>query len=94
MLVERHGHLVSKEQILESVWAGAFIEEGAISKAVWFVRNALGDTSKEKFIKTVPRRGYRFVAPVSVVSGSGAFRLSDLPAPTNHDVSPSRQRIL
>ena len=79
MLVERNGHLVSKGEILDTIWEGSFIEEGAISKAVWFVRNALGDTSKEKFIRTVPRRGYRFVAPVTVVGGSGAFRLSELP---------------
>ncbi len=68
MLVERHGHLVSKSEIMDSVWDEAFIEEGAISKAVWFIRNALGDASKERFIQTVPRRGYRFVANVSVLN--------------------------
>src|SRR5829696_359339 len=78
MLVEHHGHLVSKAEILDAIWEGAFVEEGAISKSVWFVRNALGDTSKERFVQTIPKRGYRFVAPVSVVEDSGAFRLPDL----------------
>ncbi len=76
MLVENHGHLVSRSEILDAIWEGSFIEESAVSKAVWFVRNALGDTSKERFIATVPRRGYRFIAPVSIVNhSSGAFRL-------------------
>lgn len=68
MLVERNGHLLSRSEIMDAVWEEAFIEEGAISKAVWFIRNALGDTSKERFIQTVPRRGYRFVAPVRVLN--------------------------
>lgn len=64
LLVERHGHVLSKSDIIQSVWDGAFIEEGVVAKAIWRLRNALGDTSKEKFIQTVPKRGYRFVAPV------------------------------
>ena len=79
LLVERHGHLVSKAEIIDAVWDDAFVEEGSLTKAISTVRQALGDTSKERFIQTVPRRGYRFVFPVSVVTdGSGAFRLSEL----------------
>lgn len=68
-LVERNGHLVTKSEIIDQVWEDTFVEEGVVSKAVWFVRQALGDTSKERFIQTIPRRGYRFVAPVSVLNG-------------------------
>lgn len=79
MLVERHGHLVTKSELIEKIWDDAFVEEGSLSKAIWRIRQALEDTSKERFIQTVPRKGYRFVFPVSVVTtGSGAFRLSDL----------------
>lgn len=78
-LVERHGHLVQKSELLDEVWDGTFVEEAAVSRCVWNVRNALGDTSKERFILTIPRRGYRFVAPVSIVTGdSAAFRSSGL----------------
>ncbi len=84
MLVEHHGHLVSKAEMLEAIWEGAFIEESAISKAVWFARNALGDTSRERFIQTIPRRGYRFVAPVSVTGGSGSFSLAELTGADNN----------
>jgi DNA-binding winged helix-turn-helix (wHTH) protein/TolB-like protein/Tfp pilus assembly protein PilF len=77
LLVERHGHLVSKAELLDEVWAGSFVEEGAIARSIWAIRNALGETPKSgRFIQTVSRRGYRFVAPVSVMSNlSGAYRL-------------------
>jgi DNA-binding winged helix-turn-helix (wHTH) protein/Tfp pilus assembly protein PilF len=79
MLVERHGHLVTKSELIDTIWDDAFVEEGSLSKAIWRIRQALEDTSKERFIQTVPRKGYRFVFPVSVVTnGSGAFRSIDL----------------
>jgi DNA-binding winged helix-turn-helix (wHTH) protein/Tfp pilus assembly protein PilF len=79
MLVERHGHLITKSEIIETVWEDTFVEEGSLAKAIWSIRQALGDTSRAKFIQTVPRRGYRFIFPVSVVpNGSGAFRSLDL----------------
>jgi DNA-binding winged helix-turn-helix (wHTH) protein/tetratricopeptide (TPR) repeat protein len=79
VLVERNGHLVEKSELLDLIWEDSFVEEGSLSKAVWLARQALGDTSKERFIQTVPKRGYRFVFPVSVITnGSGAFRLTDV----------------
>lgn len=79
MLVERHGHLVPKLEIIDSIWKDSFVEEGSLTKAIWAVRHALDDSSKEGYIQTVPTRGYRFVHPVSIVTnGSGAFRLSHL----------------
>jgi TolB-like protein/DNA-binding winged helix-turn-helix (wHTH) protein/Tfp pilus assembly protein PilF len=78
LLVDRHGHLVSKSELLETVWEGSFVEEGAVSRSVHTIRNALGEGPKSnRFIETVPRRGYRFVAPVrSVVDHPGAFTLA------------------
>lgn len=70
LLVERHGHLISKSDIIHTVWSDTFIEEGAIAKAISRLRNALGDSSKERFIQTFPKRGYRFVAPVLLVDDS------------------------
>ena len=80
LLVERHGHLVQKSELIEEVWENAFVEEAAVSRCVWTIRSALGEDSKSsKFIQTIPRRGYRFVHRVSVVTNaSGAFRLEDL----------------
>lgn len=78
LLVERNGHLVPKSELLETIWEDSFVEEGAITRSIWAVRNALGEDSKSgRFIRTVPRRGYRFVGSVSVSSDiSGAYRLA------------------
>jgi serine/threonine-protein kinase len=74
LLVERHGHLVGKSELIESVWTDAFVEEAAVSRCVWAIRNALGEDSKSStFIQTISRRGYRFVAPVSVLNDSSDF---------------------
>ena len=55
VLVESHGHLVSKSVLLETVWAGSFVEEGAIARCIWAIRNALGEEPKSaRFIQTIP----------------------------------------
>lgn len=59
------GRVVSKEELLEAVWGGAFVEEGALSQAVHSLRKALGDDARQpRYIQTIPKRGYRLVAPV------------------------------
>jgi TolB-like protein/DNA-binding winged helix-turn-helix (wHTH) protein/Flp pilus assembly protein TadD len=64
-LVERAGHIVEKEELLEKVWPGVFIEEGNLARHIFNLRQVLGDTEDgRKYIETVPRRGYRFIAPV------------------------------
>lgn len=61
LLVERRGELVSKEEILEKVWADSFVEEANLSHHIFKLRKALGETEDRKLIETVPKRGYRFV---------------------------------
>ena len=64
-LVARAGHIVEKEELLEKVWPGVFIEEGNLSRHIFNLRQVLGDSPDgRKYIETVPRRGYRFVASV------------------------------
>jgi Tol biopolymer transport system component/DNA-binding winged helix-turn-helix (wHTH) protein len=65
-LVERHGHLVEKERLLQLVWPDAVVEESNLSYNVSILRKALGDGEGARLIETVPKRGYRFVAPVRV----------------------------
>jgi TolB-like protein/DNA-binding winged helix-turn-helix (wHTH) protein/Tfp pilus assembly protein PilF len=68
-LVRSRGHLVQKAELMDKVWGDAFVEENAVSKCVWSIRNALGeDPRNPKFIQTVPKRGYRFVAEVETSS--------------------------
>ena len=63
VLVQRAGHIVDKDELLEKVWPGVFIEEGNLSRRIFNLRQVLGDgTDGQKYIETIPRRGYRFVA--------------------------------
>jgi DNA-binding winged helix-turn-helix (wHTH) protein/tetratricopeptide (TPR) repeat protein len=65
-LVTRAGRLVGKQDLLESLWPHVFVEEGILTVHVSVLRKALGDTRRPaRFIETVTRRGYRFVAPVA-----------------------------
>lgn len=64
-LARRAGETVSKETLLDEVWKGAFVIEGVIPKTLSALRAALGDdAAAPEYILTVPRRGYRLVAPV------------------------------
>lgn len=65
-LLESRGHLVEKEHLMEAVWAGSFVEQGNLTFTINQLRKALGDNSQNpRFIETVPRRGYRFIAGAS-----------------------------
>jgi DNA-binding winged helix-turn-helix (wHTH) protein len=71
MLVERGGRVVDKEEFLTSIWPDSFVEEGSLTVNISVLRKALGeDKSGERYIETVPRRGYRFVAPVERLNGT------------------------
>ena len=87
LLVQRHGHLVRRDDIVESLWPQRVIIdfESGLNTLVRKVRNALGDSSESpRFIETVPGAGYRFVAPVTESGGA------EQPA----SEQPSRRRVL
>ncbi len=67
MLVEQHGRLVSKEEILASGWRGAAVSDDTITQSILDIRRALCDTD-QTIIQTVPRRGYRLNRTVEAVS--------------------------
>jgi DNA-binding winged helix-turn-helix (wHTH) protein/tetratricopeptide (TPR) repeat protein len=63
--LERPATLVTKEELLENVWPGANVTDNALAQAISDLRDALNDSpSAPTYIRTVARRGYRFVAPV------------------------------
>jgi Tol biopolymer transport system component/DNA-binding winged helix-turn-helix (wHTH) protein len=65
-LVENHGRVLEKSELMEAVWPDSFVEEGNLPFTAYTLRKVLGDNSDEPiFIETVPRRGYRFVAQVT-----------------------------
>src|SRR5215831_11470750 len=65
-LVARAGSLATKEELLGEVWPGTFVEETNLPYTISLLRKALGE---EGYIETVPKSGYRFVAPVSAEPG-------------------------
>jgi Tol biopolymer transport system component/DNA-binding winged helix-turn-helix (wHTH) protein len=72
-LVSHPGQLVSRDELRELLWPdGTFVDfDQSLNKAVNKVRDTLGDSADTpRYIETVPRRGYRFIAPVSVCHGS------------------------
>jgi len=87
ILVEQHGHLVEKSELIERIWDNAFVEEAAVSRCVWGIRNALGeDPKKKEFIQTVPKRGYRFIADVVEKNGSNRHDTIFLVEPVSESV--------
>jgi DNA-binding winged helix-turn-helix (wHTH) protein/tetratricopeptide (TPR) repeat protein len=68
LLVARDGAVVSREELLDAVWRDAFVEESNITYTVSLLRKTLDQNGKKKFIQTVPKRGYRFVAEVREVN--------------------------
>lgn len=69
LLVREQGKLVSKDRFLDEVWAGVPVTDEALTQCVRTLRKALGDdAARPRFIATVPKHGYRFVAPVEWVA--------------------------
>src|SRR5215469_5299262 len=65
VLLENRGRIVEKQDLLREVWDGAFVEEGNITYTVRLLRKTLSDDPQaHKYIETVSKRGYRFVAEV------------------------------
>lgn len=80
VLVQRAGHLVTKEELLRTLWPESFVEEANLSVNVSAVRRAISDgqNGQAQYIETVPKLGYRFIAPVREVAPSG---IQQLPRP-------------
>ena len=67
LLVSRAGAIVPRQEIIDSVWKDAFVTDTSLAEAISVLRQALGDDPQApQYIQTVHRRGYRFVAPVTV----------------------------
>ncbi len=64
LLVSRRGELVTRQQVLDEVWAGVYVTDNAVARVVAQLRRGLGDTARgARYIETVPTRGYRFIGP-------------------------------
>ena len=64
-LVERHGQIVEKKELMDAVWPETFVEEVSLARNISQVRKILSDSQDgREFIETIPKRGYRFVAHI------------------------------
>jgi DNA-binding winged helix-turn-helix (wHTH) protein/TolB-like protein/tetratricopeptide (TPR) repeat protein len=87
VLAESGGRILTKESLLKTLWPDSFVEEGSLTRNISTLRKVLGESPEDqKYITTVPKRGYRFVAQVRAVpvsnqlamgSGISAFSASD-----------------
>lgn len=72
LLVQNSGHLVAKEEIMREVWRGNVVEENNLTVSISVLRKALEEVQGQReYIETVPKRGYRFVAPVTETVAEG-----------------------
>jgi TolB-like protein/DNA-binding winged helix-turn-helix (wHTH) protein/Flp pilus assembly protein TadD len=82
MLLARHGEVVSREELQKKLWpADTFVDfDHGLNKAVNKIRDALGDSAESpRFVETVARRGYRFLAEVTVADAAAVHRAEPPP---------------
>ena len=93
VLVENHGHIVEKDKLMDRVWANSFVEDSNLTFTVRQLRKVLGDdTQNPRFIETVPKRGYRFIAK-TVERVAAAEATPDLHAPVDTPAAKSNSSI-
>ena len=81
LLASKPSQLVTKEDILRELWPDVAVTDNAITQAVSDLRQALGDSATApRFVQTVPRRGYRFIAAVETTAPAAPRTVSTAPA--------------
>src|SRR4029078_13212807 len=89
ILATNAGRLLRKEDLMNRLWPGVFVEEVNLAQNVSAVRRALGGRDRQEYIQTVAGAGYRFVAPVTAQPDASAG-----PPSTASDGGPARPLLL
>lgn len=88
LMVGEAGRLVTKDRFMDEVWRGVPVTDEALTQGIRALRRALGDdAARPRFIETVPKHGYRFIAPVETAEGEGAAsvqKVASASAPWRH----------
>ena len=80
VLVQHHGQLVTKAALLDAVWSDTAVTENALTQQISDLREALGDNARQpRFIRTIPRVGFTFIAPVEGGRANGDGETERLP---------------
>ena len=94
-LVRAQGRVVTKEELLDNVWGTRFVTESALTTQIKFARRALGDDgTKQRFIRTVHRRGYEFIAQPDVEPAAPPSRPTDTEVDRTAVSGRSTQRLV
>src|SRR6516162_10414893 len=80
ILVEQPGILVSKDALIEAAWSGRLVEESNLPVQIAALRRVLGEAAGgDRWIETMPGRGYRFIGPVVVEAENGVIAPAPIP---------------
>ena len=91
LLAARAGQVISREEILATLWSGSVVGDDTLTQAVIKLRKALGDDSRSPaYIETISKRGYRLVAQVDVEQGDAAPKPTRAPATQVRATRPRR----
>jgi TolB-like protein/DNA-binding winged helix-turn-helix (wHTH) protein/Tfp pilus assembly protein PilF len=82
LLVERSGQLVEKDEFMRRLWPDTFVEDAAVAENISRLRRALGDADAQRFVVTVPKRGYRFAAAVTRVAAAAELAAEPVADPS------------
>jgi len=89
LLIEHRDRLVAKDELLDAVWRDTFVTPNVLTRAIAQLRKALGDDAQEaRYIETVTKRGYRFIAEVTVETDPPAIAVP-APAPSASASAPA-----
>jgi TolB-like protein/DNA-binding winged helix-turn-helix (wHTH) protein len=93
-LVENAGEVLDKGAMMAAIWPGMIVEENNLNQAISHLRRILGDDGAEhRYILTVPRRGYRFVADVVAVDDAGSAASETIEPESRIDAPAGNRRI-
>ena len=89
LLVQNPGQVMNRESLIKALWPNTVVEEANLNVHISALRKALAEGAGEQhFIETLPRLGYRFIAPVTEVNGTAAISsISHAPAENGAGVS-------
>src|SRR5579864_8332428 len=71
VLLQSHGQLVTKDELMKALWSDSFVEDSNLTQTVFMLRKALGENPEQRYILTIPGRGYRFATDVKPITSKG-----------------------
>ncbi|HYL96205.1 MAG TPA: transcriptional regulator [Terriglobales bacterium] len=91
LLVQNGGQTLSRDELMKAVWPDSFVEEGNLTQNIFVLRKTLGIA--ERYIVTVPGRGYQFVERVSEIATEEQARTEEAPTASLHPSSQARPSL-